>query len=167
MSAERVTKLLKNYRAYRYAVTQYERHHPTPSAGIANYSAMPGGSGAPEFFFDRVGKAADMGRTSLLDRMDYDEYKSAVDLVNGALETLTDEQQSVIRLKWMDDVNLIDIAQRKHISERTVKRIHKMALNSLEICLRFVPPPEVEKFGGQHMRFNEKERHFFGTSSLL
>lgn len=145
MNTNKVTELLKSYRAYRYAVRQYENHHPLPQAGVANYSGMPGGSGAPELFFDRVGKMADMGHTSLKDAIDYSDYKEIVDTIDGAMETLTDEQQSVIKLKWMDGMTLIDIARRKSYSESNVKRLHKIAITHLAICLQFVYVPRIDQ----------------------
>lgn len=144
MNTNKVTELLKSYRAYRYAVRQYENHKPLAQAGVANYSGMPGGSGAPELFFDRVGKMADMGHTSLQDALDYEEYRGIVNAIDSALDTLNDDQRSVIKLKWMDGVTLVDIALRKSYSERSVKRLHKSALSNLSICLRFVDIPSIE-----------------------
>lgn len=158
MNKDKVTELLKTYRAYRYAVKQYENHICYPQAGIANYDAMPSGSGAPELFFDRVGKMADMGLKSRDDRMDYYAYKRIVDMIDSALETLNEEQRSVIKLKWMDGVTLVDIAKRKHYSEPTVKRLHKMALANMTICLRFADMPEIQR---------DKSMYFFDTSDKV
>lgn len=144
MNTNKVTELLKSYRAYRYAVRQYENHHPLPQAGVANYSGMPGGSGAPELFFDRVGKMADMGHTSFQDVLDYEAYKEIVNAIDSALDTLNDDQKSVIKLKWMDGVTLVDISKRKSYCERTIRSLHKSALANLSICLRFVDVAEVE-----------------------
>lgn len=143
MDASELTELMRKYRAFRYAVSQYERHNPYPSAGIANYDAMPSGSGAPELFFDRVGKMADMGNTSLADAMDYNAYKGAVEAIDGAMQMLTEEEYSIMRLKWMDDVDLYKIAQRKDMSERHVRRIHKRAINNMQTALRFYRMPEI------------------------
>lgn len=154
MNKDKVTELLKTYRAYRYAVKQFENHRCKPQAGIANYDAMPGGSGAPELFFDRVGKMADMGQHSRSDWVDYCAYKDIVDMIDSALETLSDEQQSVIKLKWMEGVTLVDIAKRKHYSEPTVKRLHKMALSNLTVCLRFADTPPIQR---------DKSMYFFDT----
>lgn len=143
MEASEITELMRKYRAFRYAVSQYERTHAYPSAGIANYDAMPSGSGAPELFFDRVGKMADMGNTSLADAMDYEAYKSAVEAIDGAMQLLTEEEYSIMRLKWMDDVDLCRIAERKHMSERTVRRMHKRAVNNMSHALRFYKMPDI------------------------
>lgn len=140
----KVEELLKNYLSYRHAVTVYERHKPMPSAGIANYSGMPSGSGAPERFFAIVGKPADMGYTSDEDYRDYTEYKTAVIEIEGALETLTEEQLSVIKLKWMQDVTLKQIAARKHCHVETVKKLHRLAINRLTKAMRFTDVPCIE-----------------------
>lgn len=139
----KVEELLKNYLSYRHAVTVYERHKPMPSAGIANYSGMPSGSGSPERFFAIVGKPADMGYTSDEDYQDYAEYKTAVVEIEGALETLTEEQLSVVKLKWMQDVSLKQIAVRKHCHEVTIKKMHRIAINKLTKALRFTDVPDI------------------------
>lgn len=139
-----VEELLKRYLPYKHAVNVYERHRPMPSAGIANYSGMPGGSGAPERFFALVGKPADMGHTSLSDHSDYLKYKTVVIEIEGALETLTEEQYSVIRLRWMQELTLKQIAIRKHSGLTTIKKQHKSALSRLRDALRFTRMPEIE-----------------------
>lgn len=159
MNRDNVTELLKNYRNYKYAVNQYERHCPRASAGIANYEAMPSGAGAPELFFSPNGRMADMGNTSLRDRLDHQSYSEVVRDIEGGLETLTDEEQSVIKLRWMDKMSLKDIADRKGISVNTVKSRHKAALASLDVCFRFVRPPQIEEIntkGSQHFHHREK-----------
>lgn len=161
MDRDKVTELLKNYRSYKYAVSRYERHKPRASAGVANYDAMPSGSGAPELFFASQGRMADMGHTSLQDRMDYSDYSQVVQDIDGGLDTLTDEEQSVIRLKWMDGMNLRDIAARKQYSVETVKRNHKRALEKLGICFRFIRVPQINTIhspGGEHLHHQERNR---------
>lgn len=151
MNQDKVTELLKRYPAFKHAVNAYERHRPIPSAGIANYTAMPSGSGAPERFFTIVGKAADMGHTSQKDYEDYITYQSAVIDIEGALYALTDEEQSVVKLKWMQDMTLKQIATRKTCSIDTIKRTHKSALGKLRDALRFTRLPDIE----QHERAKE------------
>lgn len=160
MNRDNVTELLKNYRNYKYAVNQYERHRPRASAGIANYEAMPSGSGASELFFVPNGRMADMGHTSFQDRLDYQAYANVVRDIEGGLEALTDEEQSVIRLKWMDKLSLQQIADRKGMSVRTIKSCHKSALASLQVCFRFVKPPEIHEIsspGSWHYRYPHNE----------
>lgn len=164
MEQSEISALMRKYRAYRHAVKQYEKHNPYPSAGVANYDGMPGGSGAPELFFDRVGKMADMGNTSLADAMDYRAYKSAVDAIEDAMQSLTEDEYTVLKLKWMDDIDLCRIAERKHMSGITVKRIHKRAITHMSTALRFYKmPPITTDFighkGSQHNRFKSNELH--------
>lgn len=162
MHKDQITEALKNYRSYRYAVNQYERHRPHPQAGVANYDAMPSGSGASELFFAPNARMADMGRTSFQDRLDYNAYKTFIDEIDGALDTLTEDERQVMRLKWIDGVNLGDIADRKKISERTIKTMHKRALNKLEVCFRFVQEPEIighSRRGGEHMHHRESRTY--------
>lgn len=140
---DRITELLRNYMSYKYAVKQYENHRPYPQAGIANYSSMPSGSGAPERFFQNPGKPADMGATSFADLMDYESYRGIVNELEGALQTLTEEEYSVIKLKWMQDMYLKQIAERKGMSVETIKRIHTRGLSKLMIAMRFTKLPDI------------------------
>ena len=159
MHKDQITEILKNYRHYRYAVNQYERHRPHPSAGIANYDSMPSGSGAPELFFVQQGRMADMGRTTLQDRIDYNAYKEFVDEIDGAMDTLSDDERSVLRLKWMEGMDLQDIAARKGVGRNTVAATHKRALNKMTVCFRFLEVPKIENTlvrpGGEHMHHRE------------
>lgn len=139
MNKDKVTELLHNYQSYKYAVRMFETTGWVAISGT-QWSDMPGsgrgfGPRAPVKF------ATD----SLQDVADYNEYKSAVEAVEGALETLNDEERSVIRLKWMDGLTLNQIAQRKAYSVDTIKRTHKAAFRKLYICLRFVRVPEIEQ----------------------
>jgi RNA polymerase sigma factor (sigma-70 family) len=145
MNREQIIETLKSFQAYKYAISRYERHLVVPSAGIANYSCMPGGSGAPERFFDMVGKAADMGHTSYRDYLDYVEYKRIVEDVSGALEILTDDERIVIRRKWIYDVTLREIADQRGLSAKTVERQHKSALSKLTDALRFTKTVFIER----------------------
>ncbi|MNU01888.1 Sigma-70, region 4 [compost metagenome] len=61
------------------------------------------------------------------------------------METLTDEEQSVIKLRWMNEMTLDQIANRKNYSKATIKRTHKKALGKLVICLRFLEVPHIEQ----------------------
>lgn len=136
MSIEKtkVTQLLSNYLSYKAAIANYERYKPMPSAGIANYSGMPSGSGAPEAFFDRVGKMGDMGFTTALDVFDYGIYSAVVDVIEFTVaQVLTDDEKYVIQRKWMDrnPMNLCKIAIIKNRDESTIKRWHKNALGKL------------------------------------
>src|SRR5690606_8279342 len=101
--SEKVEKLLKKFRRYTYAEQQYEKHKAIPQAGVADYNGMPSGSGAPEYFFEQVGKMADMGMLSGKDHQDYKEYKKTVEAIEGALDTLNDDERSIVKMKWMDN----------------------------------------------------------------
>lgn len=144
MNKNQITEILKRYMSYKHAVNMYERHRPEPSAGVANYTAIPSGSGAPERFFAIVGKPADMGHTSMQDELDYREYKMAVKDLEEALEVLTDDEQSVVKLKWMHDLTLKQIADRKQYSVDTVKRYHRRGMQKLNDALRFARFPAIE-----------------------
>lgn len=151
MNHDKVTELLKNYRAYKQAIYNYEHHTPQPSAGVANYSAMPSGSGAPELFFERVGKMADMGLVSALDRYDNDTYKAVVHIVDVSVaQVLDDNERYVIENKWLmrNRMELYRIAIVKDVDERTISRWHRSALRKLNIAfspLRRVPEIEEMK----------------------
>jgi len=139
----KVTELLTNYLSYKYAVSVYERHKPMPSAGIANYNGMPSGEGAPERFFDMVGKPADFGNASWEDEQDYLEYKSTVMEIEGALSILTDIQYHIIYSKWMKGLTLKQIAENGYMGLTGVKAHHRRAMRQLENAFRFTECPEI------------------------
>lgn len=156
---DKVEKLLKNYRAYKFAKNNYERHKSFPQAGVANYEGMPSAKGAPELFFSQVGKMADMGNKSSADIKDYLSYKRAIETIEGALETLNDDERNIIKMKWMDNLTLNQIAEFKHLTLITVRRIHRRAINQLQICFRFIEPPQIEDIptkGSVHYHHEDK-----------
>jgi RNA polymerase sigma factor (sigma-70 family) len=159
MHKDQITEALKNYRSYRYAVSQYERHRPHPSAGSAAYEETFSGSGAPERFFAPNGKMADMGCTTFQDRLDYQAYRTFIDEVDGAMDTLSEDERSILRLKWMDGMNLGDIAERKGCHRDTIASTHKRAINKLAVCFRFLEVPQLEHIpsrrGGEHLHHRE------------
>ncbi|MFD1136749.1 sigma factor-like helix-turn-helix DNA-binding protein [Paenibacillus urinalis] len=136
MDTDKVTRLLRNYPSYRYAVRMYEKDQPV-MLQATEYTDMPRGGG----FGSRAPKTFDK---SLDDLMDYEEYKKSVNYIEGALETLNDEEYSIVKLRWMDDLTLDQIAVRKNTSTSTVKRVHRRALAKLSICLRFAEVPYIE-----------------------
>lgn len=135
---DRITELLRNYRSYKYAVRMFEN---------TGWAALSGTGYSDTRSSNGFGPRAPVKFTadSVQDVMDYNKYRRAVEAVEGALEALTDEEQSVIKLKWMDDVSLVQIAKRKNYSLITIKRTHKTAFNKLVVALRFAETPEIEK----------------------
>lgn len=129
----KVVELLKNYRSYRYAV----------SNGIAPHVAddMTGSGGGygprvPTLFRGTWDASTD----------DYNRYSRAVRMVEGAVsEVLDDHEADIVRMKYMErnSLTLEKIAERTGISERTIKSYHKRALTKLTVCLRFVEAPEI------------------------
>jgi hypothetical protein len=143
---DEVTESIRGYLSYRLAVRQYENHESVPSAGIANYEPMPGPRGASLLFFEQQGKMADMGRTSFNDLLDYRKYKRIVDALESAFETLTEDELSVVKLKWIHDVTLKQIADRKDCSIDTIKKAHGRGLSKMLVGLRFETVPEIIRF---------------------
>lgn len=143
MDKNKVTTLLKRYPSYKYAVRMYETTGWVALTGTV-WSDMPRGGGfgsrAPVKF------ACD----SLQDVMDYQAYKRAVNAVEGALETLTEDERSVITLKWMHGLTLSVIEERRHMGTGYAKQIHRRALGNLAICLRFAEVPEIEDITMTH-----------------
>ncbi|WP_239632932.1 sigma factor-like helix-turn-helix DNA-binding protein [Paenibacillus sp. H1-7] len=144
MSKDKVTELLKNYKSYKAAIEDYERPYGEDNYGkymvaapcrTAGYSDMPmGGSYGP-----RVPKLT--GDWYYEDFKEYEEYQYVVRRIGIALDALNTDERTVITLKWLDDFTLDEISQRKRFSLPTVKRIHRRALEKLEISLKFVRPP--------------------------
>lgn len=148
MNRDGVTKLLKDYRSYRRAMQNYERFRPTPAAAVANYSGMPGGSGAPTLFFAPQGRMADIYRLDLVDQFDYDMYTAIVVVIDTTVDdVLSDNERHVIKRRWMDrnPLTLFEIAAQKGINEKTVRRWHKEALRKLTLALAPLPENRIPK----------------------
>ncbi|MGX4584040.1 sigma factor-like helix-turn-helix DNA-binding protein [Paenibacillus chitinolyticus] len=137
MDQNKVTELLKNYRSYRYAISNGVASHQSDDT-----TGMPLGGG-----YGSRPPAGFGGRGTILSSlMDYQRYKLAVTLIDGAVrDVLDDEERNVIELKYMErnTLTLALIAERKGPSEKTVRNIHKRALNKLTVALRFVDTPEI------------------------
>ncbi|MVP00361.1 sigma factor-like helix-turn-helix DNA-binding protein [Paenibacillus lutrae] len=137
MNQNKVTELLKNYRSYRYAISNGISPHQQD-----DISGMPMGGGygsRPPMGFGGRG-------TILSSLMDYQQYRRVVSLIDGAVqEVLDDEENSVIELKYLarNTLTLALIAKRKGLSEKTVGTIHKRALNKLTLAFTFVDAPEI------------------------
>lgn len=150
MNRDGVTKLLKDYRSYRRAMQNYERFRPVPAAGVANYSGMPGGSGAPTLFFAPQGRMADIYRLDLVDQFDYELYRDIVFIIDMTVDdVLSDNERHVIKRKWMDrnPMSLSEIALNfpRDINEKTVRRWHKEALRKLTLALGSIPDNRIPK----------------------
>jgi len=138
MDRNKVTELLKNYPYYKYAVRQYEKHQRTPVAAVASYDDMPRSSS----FGSKMPTMSD--GISLQDIADYLAYKHTVDEIEGALDVLTEDERAVIELKWIRNVTLRKIEERRFMGRDYAKKIHRRALEKLAICLRFTDVPEIE-----------------------
>ena len=139
MNQDGVAELLKRYKSYKFAVRNYEN---AGWAAIGNNVDRDGFGGGG--FGSRAPKKYG---TSFNDHMDYQEYKRIVNTIEMALDTLTDDEREVIRLKWFEDITLKTISYRKGegYSLPTVNRIHRKALDKIAICFRFEDSiPEIE-----------------------
>lgn len=134
---DKAMELLKNYRSYRYAVSNgIAPHDPNESLDISIVSGY--GPRAPRAFGER-------GNT-INSTLDYKTYSRAVQMIEGAVrDVLDDDERIVIERKYLDRnrLTLSQIARDRHITERTVIRRHKSALNKLTHALIFVEVPEI------------------------
>ena len=134
---DKVQELLKNYRSYKYAV----------SNGIAPFvdedtlgmpMALDFGSRPPRLMGSRGSLVSST--------TDFRKYDRAVRMISGAVEdVLDDDEREVVTLRWMErnTMTLERIAERKRVCERTVRTVHKRALNKLTLALRFVDVPDI------------------------
>lgn len=137
MDRDKVTELLKNYRSYKYAVSNgVAPHQSEDTVGMPMGGSY--GSRPPRGF---------EGRGSVLESlMDYQRYKRAVLMVDGAVsEVLDDDERSIVELKYMNrnTLTLSQIGDYKAMSERSVRYVHKRALKKLSMALRFVDVPAI------------------------
>ncbi|RAV22214.1 sigma factor-like helix-turn-helix DNA-binding protein [Paenibacillus contaminans] len=151
MNRDKVTELLRNYRYYKMAIRDYETPEMKPNytfgperfftaapCRTTSYSDMPMGTGSGS-------RAPTLtGDWTLEDHIEYEKYRYAAKRVEMALELLSDEERSVISLKWMDGLTLDQIGKRKKYSREWVKKMHRRALEKLTICLRFDEVPSIE-----------------------
>lgn len=132
---ERITRMLKNYRSYKYAVSNGIAPH---EEGESIFCSTGYGSRPP---------AGLMGRGSTLaSQRDYQSYRNAVRAIDGAIsEVLNDEEQSIIRYKYTErnTLTLAQIADKFNMSERRALYLHKKALKALALALKFVEEPEI------------------------
>lgn len=136
MNRDKVTELLRRYKSYKFAVRNYET---AGWAAIGNNVDRDGFSGGG--FGSRAPKKYG---ASFQDAMDYEMYKTIVDAIEGALDTLPSDEQEIIRLKWFEGITLRKISERYSYSVETIKLKHRKAINSLSICLNFVVVAEIE-----------------------
>lgn len=134
---DKVTELLKNYRSYRYAVSNgIAPHEPNDTLGMP--MGLDYGPRAPRAFGER-------GNT-IQSAMDYRIYSRAVKMLEGAVEdVLDDDEREIIRLKYIErnTLTLENIADRRHMHKNTATTIHKRALKKLTKALIFVEVPEI------------------------
>lgn len=132
---DKVTEMLRNYRSYKYAV----------SNGISPF-VEDDTLGMP-MAFDYGPRIPRLTRgNTLASETDYKAYCRAVRAIDGAVsDVLDDEEQTVIRKKYMDrnTLTLYQIADNVHTTERRVLYVHKKALKKLAMALIFVEIPEI------------------------
>lgn len=135
MNQDKVVELLKDYRSYKFAI----------SNGIAGYNpyddtGMPrgGGYGSRE---PRLG-----GGSTFQSQMDYRLYTQVVRLVDAAvMELLDDHERAVIESKYLsrEKKTLERIAEIMDKDVRTIRRWHKAALKELTKAFALIDIPEI------------------------
>lgn len=127
MNTDKIQEILKNYRSYRYAV----------SNGIAGWNpydstGMPmGGS-----FGSRIPSLS--SGTTLFSNDDFMRYGKIVNLVDGVIrDVLDDNEAMVINRKYIDRNSLTfeQIADLMFVHRQTVANHHKSALKKFNIIL--------------------------------
>lgn len=150
MERERIQNELKYYRSYKAAIDstsmvitdlaadRWSKYGSAAPCRVAvwsdTHSGTGGGSKAPVL----------SGGMSFEDVVEYERYKEIVYMLELAMDTLTVMEREVLTLKWMDDLTLNQISERKGFSPRTAKTIHGRALDKMYKCLRFYYIPKVE-----------------------
>lgn len=115
MDNNQVTELLKDYRSYKFAVSNLTE--------------------VDTVYLPRVYDERSYGN---LDGWDKSRYSRIVNLIDGAVnELLSDDQRTVIMRKYLDrnTMPLRDIAKQIHKDRSTVGRWHTEAIRILSIAL--------------------------------
>lgn len=138
MDRDKVTELLKNYRSYKYAVSNGIAPHQEEDI-LGMPMSFDYGSRPPSGIY---GRGSLQGSTN-----DYRAYKRVVEAIDGAVnDVLGDDEQKVIRYKYMErnTLTLSQIAEGKlYCHERRAIYLHKKALKALALALMFVELPEI------------------------
>jgi hypothetical protein len=147
MERDQITHELKYYRSYKAAIESTQEIMTTENASdrwgsakyesaaacrVTIYSDMPSGTGSGS----RAPKLT--GNMSFEDAIEYSRFQSIVMYLEMGMSVLTELELDIITFKWMDDLNLNQIAERKGFSYRTAKTIHGRALDKMYNSLRFV-----------------------------
>lgn len=135
MNKDRVTELLKDFRSYEYA----ER--------MCGLSSNHG---------DLVPNTANLSTNRLIRHSSLDglRYARIVSMVKGAVsEVLSDDQQMVIRKKYLDrnTLTLHEIATKMHKDPSTISRLHTESIRKLSIALEPLSEDEMEITNFDHM----------------
>lgn len=115
MDNNQVTELLRDYRSYKFAVSNLNE--------------------VETVYLPRVYDERSYGN---LDGWDKSRYSRIVNLIDGAVnDVLSDDQRSVIMRKYLErnTMDLVEIAKAIHRDRTTVGRWHTEAIRKLSIAL--------------------------------
>lgn len=153
MNHDKLQDLLKNYRSYKYAVSNgIAPHQADDTVGMpmgGSYGSRPPGG--------------INGRGTILDSLlDIQDYSAAINALEGAVSfVLSDMEQAVIKMKWMDrnTYTLKQIGAIKGMCEKTTGTVHKKALSRLVKAMPNVSVPEIHNLDGKvtfvHMTYDK------------
>lgn len=136
MNHDKVIKLLKKHRSYKFAVNN----------GVAPFVEEEAGMPFSSNYGSRPPRLPGMRGTIDSSLEDFRMYSRIVRQVESALnEVLDDQERDVIRMKYLErnKLTLERIAERNHMHKNTVTAIHKRALDNLSTALMFVDVPEI------------------------
>jgi hypothetical protein len=148
MDNNTVTQLLKDYRSYKFC---YMNLKISSDDLRENLLSIPLYNQRKPMFLSNNSKAYDR-----------DRYGRIVTLLESAVDfVLDDEQQSIIKLKYMErnTVNLIDIADALHKDRKTIGTLHKAAINKLAKALLPITEDYMEITNIDHMFDPEWQYH--------
>ncbi|GMX60815.1 hypothetical protein Elgi_07930 [Paenibacillus elgii] len=133
---EKVVTLLKNYQSYKYAVDNYVSESSyTLSVSKLDFAPRNGSYGSRE--------PGVLTHSCEQDAADYRMYSRLVQMIEGALKTLSDVEYEIIHYKWMKGWTLKEIEVRRNYGIDSTKAIHRRALEKLAICFMFTEPAEI------------------------
>lgn len=138
MDNDQVIQLLKDYRSYKYAVS---------NLNTADNNHLRDLSRMPYIYTERMAK-------SKPNQWDYTRYKRIVDMIDGAIaEVLSDDQRTVIMRKYIDrnNLNLNEIANMINKERSSVSRLHTESIRKLALALIPLSYDESEITNIDHM----------------
>lgn len=108
-------------------------------AGVASYSDMPKGSGTSNsterFAIRNIQEEFDQEEKRKHLLADKEAYEEAIQIIRTALQTLTQQEAQLIRLRYFQGYRMSKVAMMLECSDRQATYLHYTSLQAINQCL--------------------------------